>query len=57
MPEKSIKEFMDKFDQSGILDEKVIRLVAKEFDVSIIVAAIRLRNLNYKVPYISNSNV
>jgi Zn-dependent peptidase ImmA (M78 family) len=56
MPERSVLDFMKKFNSENI-NEEVVKFVANRFQVSIIVAAIRLRNLNFNTPYISYSNV
>ena len=37
--------------------EQIVKIFAQKFNVSIIVAAFRLRSLGVSVPYISNSNI
>ena len=56
MPKEGVKEVMDKFNQNNI-GEEVVQQVATKFAVSMVVAAIRLRSLKFKVPYISCSHV
>ncbi len=56
MPQKAVMDFMGKFSKEN-LGEEVVTLVAKKFQVSVIVAIVRLRNLKFKIPYISFSYV
>lgn len=56
MPQKAVIDVMDKFSKENI-GEEVVMLVAKKFQVSAIVAIRRLRDLQFKIPYISYSYV
>ena len=56
MPQKSVMDFMGKFPKENI-GEELVTLVAKKFQVSVIVAIVRLRNLKFNIPYISFSYV
>ena len=56
MPKKAVQDAMKKYNPEPIYEE-VVKTIADKFKVSIIVAAIRLRNLEFKVPYISCVNV
>lgn len=54
MPENCVKDYMQKFNVSydDKLDLKIIKEFAKEFEVSLIAGALRLRELGYYVGYI-----
>lgn len=54
MPENCVKEYMAKYNISldDKLDLKIIKDFAKEFEVSLIAGALRLRELGYYVGYI-----
>jgi len=54
MPEKSISRFIkeEKLEKNAQIDSSIIQKIAESFKVSTMVAIIRLRNLNYNVPYI-----
>lgn len=54
MPDNCVKDYMCKFNVSfdDKLDLKIIKEFAKEFEVSLIAAALRLREIGYYVGYI-----
>lgn len=54
MPEKWIEKFLKKLkiNKKQKLDESIIRKVAKKFNVSAPASIVRLRNLNYYMPYL-----
>ncbi len=55
MPEKAISRFIkeENLDKNAEINSSIIQKIAEAFKVSTMVAIIRLRNLNYNVPYIS----
>lgn len=54
MPKKNIKEYMAQngFSVNDKIDKQMVQKVAKEFEVSLIAATLRLRELGYYVGYI-----
>ena len=55
MPEKSLNRFIKEegLNKNAEISSTIIQKIAEAFKVSKMVAIIRLRNLNYNVPYIS----
>lgn len=54
MPERSVEDFIEqnKISKNDKFDLSMVKRVAKEFEVSLIAAALRLRELGYYVGYI-----
>ncbi len=54
MPGEVVEDFLGKegHRKDVVLEEEVLREIAAEFRVSLLMVVLRLRNLNYTVPYV-----
>lgn len=54
MPQEIVDEFLKKkgYQKDGFLEDDLVREAAEHFRVSLLMAILRLRNLNYPVPYV-----
>ncbi len=58
IPQKILEDrFLSSLKKDDLISISKIREIAEYFKVSLIVAKIRLKNLQWKVPYISNSYI